>query len=296
MKKLLIFSVITDLREAEKVWRLLSPHIVVDDEWDFRYIFYKYHNYPLHFIVGYYNEVAVGLLPLQYNTEKKHVEFFGGVVMGDNKVFLAKGFSGYADMFFKQIIGRSSLIALSDSYTTMKMEPYEEKYCLDIKGLKNYEEYIEKYLTGKSKRQLRQQIRFLLENQTIEVVRNEYKDIELLFKINKKNFGKDSSFMAPFRAQEYRDLMNLYKAEMITIKVNGKKEAVSFGVTYKKRYRNMNTGTNKAINNLGKLLNLEKITTAVSAKAHILEAGRGSRGWKDQFKFTPIPQYQLILE
>ncbi|MDO8424775.1 MAG: hypothetical protein Q7S70_02430, partial [bacterium] len=71
------FKIIKDLSRAKEIWDQLSPKETIWDEWDFRYCFYKYYNFELFFYTGYLKGELVGVLPLQYNPEKKALEFFG---------------------------------------------------------------------------------------------------------------------------------------------------------------------------------------------------------------------------
>lgn len=54
-----------NLDESRDVWQKFGPAEVITDDWSFRYCFYKYFNYPLHFYVGFDRGEIVGLLPLQ---------------------------------------------------------------------------------------------------------------------------------------------------------------------------------------------------------------------------------------
>src|SRR5258708_2160740 len=45
LMKQLMFKVITDLAEAKALWEIFSPNSTIDDEWAFRYEFYKYLNF-----------------------------------------------------------------------------------------------------------------------------------------------------------------------------------------------------------------------------------------------------------
>ncbi len=96
--KSLTFKTISNKKDACILWDIFSPKKTLDDEWDFRYTFYKYLKFPLRFIVGFDNGKPIGLLPLQLNTNKgvsqkkfearePFLEFFGGIDTGDNKIF-----------------------------------------------------------------------------------------------------------------------------------------------------------------------------------------------------------------
>jgi cell division protein FtsI/penicillin-binding protein 2 len=101
-KNKLSFKVIKDIEEAKKWWEYFTPHQVIFDEWEFRYCFYKYFNYDLHFYLGFIKDEPIGLLPLQYDPERKYLEFFGGPPMDDNDVFIKTGYEKYVKNFFEK--------------------------------------------------------------------------------------------------------------------------------------------------------------------------------------------------
>ena len=79
--KNLTFRNISNLEEAEKAWKSLSPNKVLYDDWDFRYTYYKYFNYPLNFIAGYDQGELVGLLPLMWDPTKGCYDFLPGLAI-----------------------------------------------------------------------------------------------------------------------------------------------------------------------------------------------------------------------
>ena len=99
----LSFKVIKDLSQAKAIWQQLSPQKTLWDDWDFSYCFYKYYNWELFFYTGYLDGQIVGVLPLQYNPEKKFLEFFGGNYMEENKILVKKDCQQFIPDFYKQV-------------------------------------------------------------------------------------------------------------------------------------------------------------------------------------------------
>jgi hypothetical protein len=135
-----------DPAQAEKLWRLFSPQETIYDDWQFRALFHKYHQHELQFYVGYQNDEPVGFLPLQYNAIEKHLEFWGGSYMEDNRVFIKTGFEQYIPEFYKNIPSKATLgyIRGTDPFTTqLPLEDY--KYILPLQGISSIEDFIKKY-------------------------------------------------------------------------------------------------------------------------------------------------------
>lgn len=298
------YKVITQLDEAQEIWGNFSPHQVIDDEWNFRFAFYKYLDFQLHFIVGYDGNKPIGLLPLQYNTRKgllppqyepksNFLEFFGSDDTDDNQIWILPEYLEYETHFLEQIKQSAFLAPLIKPYANAAF--YEEKFYLDLKYLESYDDYIEKRWEGSRKKKLKQQIRKLYRDYKIEILHNNYEDLELLFTLNLQRFGDTSSFQWEYRRNIFKDLIDLFPVATITIVINGKKEAISYGIKHKNKYIGMNAGANIAIPDLGKLLALLQIDHAIALKCDTYDAGKGSKGWKQEFKFVSVPQYKLEI-
>ncbi len=306
--KSLSFKIITDLEQARKLWDLFSPHQTIDDEWDFRYTFYKYLKFPLHFIVGYDNAQPVGLLPLQLNTNKgmsnrrfgvkePFLEFFGGIDTDDNKVFLLPGYENLLPKFLNQVMSIAVLAPLADKYKHGRKEAvyYTDKFAVDLKDLKNIEMFIDANFEGKSRRRMKHRISHFNKNYKMEIKNGTESDLELLFALNKDRFGEKSAFNMEHRKQIFRDLANLYKADLFTIFIDGEPKAVSFSVIHKGVYLGLNSGYDFAVRDLGKLVFISKIQKAIELDCRIFDAGKNDNGWKEHFHLNKIPQYKLEI-
>jgi len=298
------------LDEAEAVWKKISPNESIYDDWDFRYCFYKYFNHPLRFYAGYDGEELAGLLALQYNSESKRLEFFGGSFMEDNHVFIKKRSANrsgwpanrsgwheeYIPKFYENINEPSRLEDICDASSfESSFDVFEYKYAADLNGLRNVDEYLAKYFKAKGRNAIKKKARSIEMLKPV-IIENNYEDLDLFIELNKKRFGKESSFYKPFRHEIYHDLLNInLDIKMLTFIINGTKEAVTFGIKYKNTFVGINSGTREeAHRDLGTYITVKKIEKAIELGADKYDAGIEDLGWKENWHFEKIPQRIFI--
>lgn len=285
------FQVVSNLDECKEYWERFSPKVTLFDLWDFRYCFYKYDNYPLHFIVGFLGSEPIGLLPLQLNTNEGYVEFFGGSWMEDNKVFIDEKYFDLTEKFFLQITGKANLIAINTKDKFCSSLPVDEyKYQLDLTNYSSYWDYIKDKYNKKGNDTFRRKFR-KIEQDSIEFIENNPEDMDLLIELNIKNFKEDSSFNDGKRKLIYKDFLNLgLEHHLITIKVNGIKQAVSMNIVYNGIFYYLNAGSNfEEIPNLGNYTIMNDIGKAIELKCKTFDALMISYNWKERWHFNKIP-------
>jgi hypothetical protein len=294
MASSLRFEIIKDLDKARDMWNMFTPRETIYDEWDFRYCFYKYFNYELFFYVGYVNDEPIGLLPLQWNPEKKYLEFFGGDYMEDNRVYMKKENEGYIPEFYGQIDRRAELnyIRGDDTFTAaLPLKDY--KYILPLTSLTDSNNYIQQYFRGETKKKMIKRIRKVAEENKIEVIHNNFEDIELLFCYNEEHFKEESSFHWPYRKEVFRDLLRPpFDPHLTTYIIEGGKKAISLALISNGVYESFNTGISKdAPKNLASYIHCHKIDQALALKAILFDAFTADYGWKEHWRFHKIPEY-----
>ena len=285
------FRVITNTDECKEYWGKFSPQITLFDLWDFRNCFYKYDNYPLYFIVGFLDQEPIGLLPLQMNINEGYLEFFGGSWMEENKVYISEKYSELIKNFFLQIKGKANLIAINGPDKFYSLLPVDEyKYQLDLTDYSSYWDYIKDKYNKKGNDTFKRKFKKIEQN-SIEFIENNPEDMELLFKLNIKNFKDDSSFNDEKRKLIYKDFLELgLEHHLITIKVNGIKQAVSMNIVYKGVFYYLNAGSNfEDIPNLGNYTIMNNIGKAIELKCKIFDALMISYNWKERWHFNKIP-------
>ena len=284
------FKIIKDLSQAKAIWQQLSPQKTLWDDWDFRYCFYKYYNWELFFYTGYLDGQIVGVLPLQYNPEKKFLEFFGGNYMEENKILVKKDCQQFIPDFYKQVDKEAELDDISgQDALTQSLPLHEYKYIYNLSGITSLEEFIDKYFDSDSRKKKRRLLK-----EEVEIIYNNFNDFNLMIDLNLKNFGEKSSFHFPFRKEIFRDLLKLnYEPILLTSIINGKKEAVSFALKYKDKFISLNSGVNSAsFPWLEKYLILKKVAKAIELKCRIFDACVGDCGWEENWHLEKIPQFK----
>lgn len=301
-KQVVQFKCVTESNEAEKIWRKLSPAETIYDTWEFRALFQKYHQKEIRFFVGFVNDEMIGCLPLQYNQEKGWLEFFAGDYMEDNRLFLKDEFEIYRPDFYEHMktLGEKvklEYIRANDEFTKT-FEVIDYKWVLSLAGMTSYKDFLDQKFEGKTRNTFYRKLR-KFETETIEVVKNDYQDLELLFEYNKLMFGDHSSFNdRPFHQEIFRDLVAIpeFAPEILTFVINGEKEAVSFSLRYNGWYEFFLFGLRPdKIKDLSTLINIHNIQNAIETQSSYFDAFVGAYGWKDRWHFTSIPQYKFTF-
>ncbi len=282
---------ITDVNEAKKIWDQLSPKNTIYDDWDFRYIYSNLIGSKINFIVLYFDNEAVSLLPLELTED--NLIFFGGNFTEDNKFFTKKGFEKYEIEILQFISNENYKLGYMESKYA-NSEFVDNVYFLPLENLKDKNSYIDAFWSGKARQNLRSQIR-KLESLNLEVKYNVFSDVNKMIELNKKRFGPSSTFNRFPKRQEYlMKLSESFESYSISIYINGQLESVGFSIKFNDTYYGFNSGTNNNYNGLGKYLILEKIQQAIKSGASYYNARSGNLGWKENFGFTPKPQYRIV--
>jgi len=297
--KELTFRVVQSHTEAERIWKQLSPNFYLNDDWDFRYTFFKYKECDLYFIVGYDGKKIAGLLPLQYNPSKELLQSFSDRSSDDTILWLQPGYKRTAQQFFAQIKQPAEISLGSKPYNfgPYKAEFSAFKYTLPLGGFTDYRDYITKLWPAKNAKRILKEMDQLLTQNEVEIIFNDQDDLELLFALNLGRFTETSSFRLHSTRQAYRDIIKIFPSEIMTIKINGEKQAVTAAIIYHEdHYFGLNNGTNRSVNNLGKFCYLIKIDRAIKLGMKSYGAGvKDFGGWKELFQFEKIPHYTLQL-
>ena len=297
-------SEIHDLKEAELLWRALSPNKTIFDEWDFRYCFYKYDPLPLCFLAAYDGEKLVGLLPLQKHP-KHGYEFFAEDPCEENRPFIRGGYENIIPSLYAAMPGSGKAFDISgDDAFTSKLPLEDYKYVLPLAGLKSFTDFLTTRLSAKRRRSLVKEMEEA-ENYGIEAeiiggessAKDRVEALKSLFGFNVNNF-KEESYLLEKDQAPWCDLMSLEFAwRIIVLKIKNISVAASLSVLHNHDWHYLITGANfKDYPGLGKLLAKININNAIAAGAKHFDAGLGDCGWKHLWHFDRQPQYEFIKE
>ncbi len=293
----MIIRKVTDLKEAESLWRALTPNATIFDEWDFRYSFYKHKPYPISFLAaeeegGSGRREAVGLLPLEYNESWGGWEFFAEEHCEESRPFIKAGREDIIPKLYEAASGlvKCDDISGDDEFTrSLPIEDYI--YVLPLAGLNSWEDYLKARLSPKKQRNFRSDFR-KVEAASPKIFYGRQADIDFLFKLNAAQFN-DSYLQFKEDRDGWRDLLSLpFSWQIVGIEVSGSVQAASLSVLYKDNYLYLINGANKtAVPGLGKYLNKINLERAMELGAKHWDAGLGDCQWKEAWHLDKIPQY-----
>ncbi len=295
---MLTIKIITDLKEAEILWRVLSPQKTIFDEWDFRYCFYKYHFYPLNFITAYEDGEPVALLPLEHHPNYG-LKFIAEDPCEENRLFVKTGYEYIIPELYAAVTEAAKCYDISgEDEFTMKMPLEDYKYVLPLKGLGNFSDFLTTRLRAKRRRSLEKELNSLAGHQILASTSRPEEmaeDLNLLFELNTKNFTEESYLLKPEQGA-WLDLLKLnFSWRLMTLEIGGIKQAVSLSVLHNNDWHYLITGVNfRAFPGLGKYLAKINIEAAITEGAAVFDAGLGDCGWKHIWHLDKIPQYEFI--
>ena len=293
---MVVISLVHDIKEAEALWREISPNKTIFDDWDFRYAFYKYEPCPLHFYVAKEDGKLVGLLPLQFNKDWDGLEFFAEEPCEENRAFIKDGREDIIPKLYSAIKGRAKFYDISgeDKFTcALPLEDY--KYILPLDGLKDFNDFLATRLSTKRRHSLAKEI-LSVDNLKPKYAVNEWADFEKLIILNVNSFAKESYLKTKDDQAPWRELIKkTFNWRLISIQIAGETQAVSLSVNYQGNWHYLLTGVNfQSFPGLGKYLTKVNIEEAIKDGAKYFDAGLGDCGWKDLWHFDRLSQYEFI--
>lgn len=288
------FKEASGLEECRRLWEKFSPRETIYDEWDWRYGFYKYHQYRLKFIVGTRAGQDIGILPLQYEPKEDLWEFFGGPSMENNNVWVKSGYEKCIQDFYKfagEPVWLDYLIG-KDEYT--RSLPIDDGgYSLNLSGFSGAEDFIEHNLRGHLRKHTRSAYKDILSKKP-KIIYNRWDDLEKLFYLNKQVFDAESSFHDEYEEDTFRDLIKLpYKWLLFSVDFDEETCAVSLGVEHNKCYYFLAVGYKREeIKQLNQFLNLQNIDEAKKMGSERIDFGYHDCGWKARWGLERTEYHQ----
>jgi hypothetical protein len=169
------------------------------------------------------------------------------------------------------------------------------KYVLPLEKYKNIDEYMTDIFSGSNLKKVRSHFR-QIEEQKVEILRNNFADIELLFQYNMERFGADSSYHYPGRKEIFRDLLKTsLDTHLLTFVINGVKEAVALTFFHNGVHKRISAGIKKGDwTHIISYINLKEIEYAISLGAKESDAAMGDYGWKEKWGFQKVPEYKFV--
>lgn len=283
---------ITDLSQGRELWLSLANEKTLYDNFEFRINFYNPDN-PLNFLAAYEDDgTLVGLLPLQFNTSKGYLEFFGGKFMEYNRIYTKDENTEIKKGLVEAIDGKVDLNSMMAEDEYIKSFPQQDNtYNLEISQLRTLEQFVEATFVGHTRNRFKKKMKNFTEIEH-QVVLDKTEDLQKMIDLNKANFGEESSFHDDTISKAfYKLLESKFKIVMISVIINGITESVSFSLEHKDEFHYLMAATNRgSVRDLGTYITLKTLEYAMQQnKFRVFEAGRNNCGWKEVWHFSPHP-------
>ena len=281
------FKICDDINECKRLWSLFSPNERLFDVWDYRACFFDKTEHEPYFIVGYNSNSVEGIVPLVFLRSKSQYTYFGGWFTAERNSLFVKDKAKLPD-FLEQCPENTFMEGLDPkegSYYDFLDDEYT--HYLD---LSKYNHSFEAYFNSLDKKR-QKNLRYDIKNiPNYKVYRNRIKDFERLTELNIKRFEEDSKFNEKAITNGILKLIRLANKsgilDMISVEIGNKVEAVDIGAVFKGRYYALIGSSNyQRIPNIGKLMTILDIKSAIAKKARFIEFGATADHWKNMWSF-----------
>lgn len=290
------FRVETNLACCHRFWERFSPSASLFDFWEYRLPFYKGYGYQPYFIIGRQSGRDCGLLPLWYEKKRKFYTFFGGTFPEPNTFFIPK--KSQINLFLDQCPKPTKLYYINQSeanfYPFAKSDPH---FFLEMK---EYHDDLAYYFSSFGKKHRKNLLYDLrqLEKLGYSFQKNHLDDFEIMVELNKKRFKKDSDFEEKEMIVSMKTLMQTAhrqrKLNLISVKIGRRPEAVGMAVINQGCYWVLSSGRNPEIENIGKLLIVGHIKSALALGISKIEFLSTESGWKKLWHLQEEALFEFV--
>ncbi len=301
----LTFCQITDLVKAKELWESFtclekynSPFL----NWDWRAAFARgYGDTHLFLTAENANGETVGLLPLQYVSDRQQWEFFGTYWFEEN-VFFAPD-----EVVLRQLLGVAPRplylngIAMSQlkKFPSLPLDFDEEKFTLPLGGFSAVDEMLEE-LSSHRRAVIRRKLKKMEALQPSITADFSTKAVAEMIALNKKRFGKEHSF-TPARSRAFMELAGNVipglSARVLTMRAGKDVAGIHFALFNQERYIGLNGGCDLVRYPFAEAaLAAASINDAIGLGCKTYDALANDYGWKTYWGFSPAPLYLLAID
>jgi len=282
------FKVCSGINECKSIWNSFSTNERLFDVWDYRACFFDESGHELHFIAGCGQNGAVeGFLPLVFDKKTSSYSYFGGWFTAERNLLYLKD-KKKIKLFLEQC-PKNTLIEGIDPKEGSYYDFTDDEYTHYL-SLHDYNHSFDAYFSSLDKKR-QKNLRHELKNIPEYKIRsNKLGDFERMIEMNIKGFGEDSKFNDKSITNGIFRLVKLAKKrgilDMISVEINKKVEAVDIGAFFNGRYYSLIGSSNyQKIPNIGKLMTMLDIRSAIAKKADFIEFGATADHWKNMWNF-----------
>jgi hypothetical protein len=125
------------------------------------------------------------------------------------------------------------------------------------------------------------------------------RDVEEMFLMNIKSFGSSSYFSDGRFLEGFETMISrLHENKMLritTVLIGGKVAAIDVGAVWEKTYTVLAGSTSPEFPGVAKVINFHHLERACRERIRSVDFLCGDFGWKNRFRLTPRPLYEITL-
>lgn len=281
------FKICRNINECKTLWNLLSPSNRLFDRWEYRVCFFNENEHEPCFIVGYDNGKLEGFIPLVFVKSKNQYNYLGGWFTAERNSFYIEDKTKLVK-FLEQCPNNTLLEGLDPvegGYYNFLNDEY-----IHYMDLSKYNYNFDWYFSSLNKKR-QKNLKWELKNlPQYKIYFNRLGDFKRLVELSIKKYEDDSKLHDETIAEGMFKFIKLAHKkgilDMISVEIDNKVEAVDIGVIFKDRYYALFGSSNhQKIPNIGKLMTILDIKSAIAKKARFIEFGATADHWKNMWDF-----------
>jgi hypothetical protein len=300
---MLTIGICEDLDEARQLWERNWPQSCLFDLWDIRACFQEPFDRPPHFLTVTQGRTCCGLMALSWIEEEGYFGHFPGEVwqgktwLEQNKILASS--PAVFQLLWDHIPAAIQIRYLNHAgslgdYIQMPMDeigflfvPQHHDY--------SFQRYWQSF-SGKSRKKIRHELN-RLEAHGVTYRFDQLVDVDLLFRMNLENFGRQSYFSDARFLEAFENLTAWLHANdllrITTVLIGGKVAAVDMGAVWNNTYTVLAGGTHADFPGVAKLINLHHLEWSCRRRFTVVDFLCGDFNWKGRFHLIPRPLFQL---
>jgi CelD/BcsL family acetyltransferase involved in cellulose biosynthesis len=133
----------------------------------------------------------------------------------------------------------------------------------------------------------------------LEIRYDRLRDVQTMFRMNLESFGSGSYFSDGRFLRGFETILRrLHEKHMLritTVLVGGKIAATDLGAVWEKTYTVLAGSTSPEFPGVAKVINFHHLERACRERIRSVDFLCGDFGWKNRFRLTPRPLYEITL-
>lgn len=284
------YKIIDNLDDCKSIWDQLSTIKTIYDEWEFRIAFLGKNS--IRFKIALDNDNPVALMPLQFNSQKDSLEFFGGNFMENNRIYVKESYDFLRKDLIESINDKVILRCIMPEDTYIETLPVDDyTFKLNIETLENLNSYFAIF-NSKHRANIKKSFE-RVDELNPEVVYNIKEHVTNLIDLNKKKHMEESLFNDPDIHDAFFKLLDS-KFEIIiqSISHQGIIQSVTFSIAHNNTFYVLMAGSNRDfVSGIGTYEKLKSFEYAINNKYKYIDFARADCNWKESWKLEKYPLY-----